>query len=110
MARFRAQSLAVADAAAELGLSRSRFYVLFADYLAACAQRRQRQWLPGISGGDQRKEWPQDVVALLRKLLGSSPPASYPGSITPSEKNTAESVFKARFARGLALFWLAAPA
>ena len=71
MARFRAQSLAVADAAAELGLSRSRFYVLFADYLAACAQRRQRQWLPGISGGDQRKEWPPDVVALLRKRRGS---------------------------------------
>ena len=77
MARFRAQSLAVADAAAELGLSHSRFYVLFADYLAACAQRRQRQWLPGISGGDQRKEWPPDVVALLRKLLGSTPAASY---------------------------------
>ena len=76
LARFRAQSLPAADAAAELGISRSRFYVLCAGHLAACARRRQRQWQPGLSGGDQRKEWPPAVGALLRKLLGSAPAAS----------------------------------
>jgi len=77
VARFRAQSLGAADAAAELGLSRSRFYTLYADYLAACARRSQRQWQPGLSGGNQRQIWSADVLALLRKLLGSRPPASY---------------------------------
>ncbi len=51
--------------------------MLYADYLAACAQRLQRQWQPGLSGGDQRKEWPPAVCAVLRKLLGSDPAASY---------------------------------
>jgi len=77
LARFRARTLAAVDAGAELGLSRSRFYVLYADYLAACAQRRQRQWQPGLSGGNQRSAWPAAVLALLRKLLSARPPASY---------------------------------
>ena len=52
-ARFRAQALGAPDAAAELGLSRRRFYALYADDLAACAQRAQRLWQPGLSGGNQ---------------------------------------------------------
>ncbi len=58
-------------------LSRSRFYVLYADYLRACAERRQRSWEPGGSGGDHRAAWPAQILALLRKLLTARPPASY---------------------------------
>ena len=77
LARFRRKALAPPDAAAELGVSRSRLYVLYASYLASCAQRLAHRWLPGISGGNQRTVWPPDVLALLRKLLGARPPASY---------------------------------
>jgi hypothetical protein len=77
LARFRTQTIAAADAAAELGVSRSRFYVLFASYLALCALRRQHQWRPGLSGGNQCQAWPPAVLALLRKLLASKPPSSY---------------------------------
>ena len=41
LARFRRRSLSAAEAATELGVSSSRFYCLYADYLRACAQRRQ---------------------------------------------------------------------
>lgn len=77
MARFRRGLLSPAEAVTELALSRSRFYTLYADYLRACAQRRQRCWVPGCSGGNHRRPWPQEVLALLRKLLGARLPASY---------------------------------
>ena len=77
MARFRRQSLSASEAASELGLSRSRFYVLYSSYLAACAQRLQRSWAPGSSGGNHTAPWPAPVQDLLRKLLSSRPPASY---------------------------------
>lgn len=54
-------------------MSRSRFYVLYASYLALCALRRQHLWQPGLFGGNQCPAWPPAVLALLRKLLGSRP-------------------------------------
>jgi len=75
--RFRSESISAQQARGELELSRSRFYVLYADYLRACAQRRQRTWEPGRSGGDHRPARPAEVLALLRKLLTARPPASY---------------------------------
>jgi hypothetical protein len=83
MARFRQQHLAGTEAAAELGVSRSRFYGLYSDYLRACAQRRQRSWQPQASGGNRQAPWPEEVPALLRKLLNARPPASY--SLAASE-------------------------
>jgi hypothetical protein len=77
MARFRSGLLSARDATGELGLSRSRFYVLYTDFLRACAQRRQRSWEPGSSGGCRHPAWSPDVCALLAKLLRASPPASY---------------------------------
>lgn len=77
MARFRRQTLSATEAAAELGLSRSRFYVLYASFLEACAQRRHHSWQPRSSGGNHMAPWPAPVQALLRKLLSSRPPASY---------------------------------
>ena len=77
MARFRGGLLSARDAAGELGLSRSRFYVLYADFLRACAQRRQRSWVPGASGGRRHPAWSAEVCALLGKLLRARPPASY---------------------------------
>ena len=83
LASFRAGELTASVAAAELGLGRSRFYLLYADYLRACAQRRQRLWLPSASGGDHAAAWPAEVEPLLRRLLSSRPPASY--SLAASE-------------------------
>jgi hypothetical protein len=83
LASFRRGQLTGVLAAAELGLSRSRFYELYAAYLRACAQRRARSWLPGVSGGDHLPPWPPEVEPLLRKLLSNRPPASY--SLAASE-------------------------
>lgn len=67
-----------AQAAAEaLGLSRTRLYELFSDYLAAYGPGKHRDWAPGVSGGDHTSVWPPEVADLLRKRLGSDPPASY---------------------------------
>jgi hypothetical protein len=77
MARFRTGLLWATDAIGELNLSRSRFHVLFADYLRACARRRQRSWAPGSSGGNHHPAWSAEVCDLLRKLLQARPPASY---------------------------------
>jgi hypothetical protein len=77
MAAFRAEELKVAQAAARLELSRSRFYKLYARYLAACASGQEALWTPGTSGGDHALPWPAQVDALLTKRLSSKPPASY---------------------------------
>lgn len=77
MARFRGGLLSARDAAGELGLGRSRFYVLYADFLRACAGRRQRSWVPGASGGSRHPAWSDEVCALLGRLLRARPPASY---------------------------------
>ncbi len=77
LADFRAEKLQAEPAAARLGLSRARFYKLYTDYLAACAEHRESIWLPGVSGGDHAPAWPPAVEALLRKRLSSKPPASY---------------------------------
>jgi hypothetical protein len=83
LAAFRAQALTASTAAAELGLGRTRFYQLYADYLRACALRRQRSWVPRASGGDHAAPWPAEVEPLLRKLLSSRPPSNY--SLAASE-------------------------
>ena len=77
LAAFRAQELKAQSAVERLGLSRARFYKLYADYLAACAHHREALWTPSVSGGDHAPEWPPEVEALLRKRLASKPPASY---------------------------------
>ena len=63
--------------AAELGLSRARFYELFTHYLHACAHGQADTWSPGCSGGDHQPDWPAEVSALLTLLLSSKPPSSY---------------------------------
>jgi hypothetical protein len=83
MARFRSQIISTRDALGELDVSRSHFYRLYTDYLRACAERRQRSWQPGPSGGNHRSPWPVEVIELLHKLLSSRPAASY--SFTASE-------------------------
>jgi hypothetical protein len=81
--RFRAQQLSLRLALAELGLGRTRFYELYASYLAACAQRRAAAWSPAASGGNHRPPLPATVAATLRKLLAATPPCSY--SLAASE-------------------------
>lgn len=77
LARFQRQLLSAAEACAELGLSRSRFYGLYADYVRAEAQHQAHAWQPGASGGNHRAPWPKAVCALLKKLLRARPAASY---------------------------------
>ena len=81
--RFRVQQIAIREACTELGLGRSRFYELYASYLAACAKRRGARWSPTSSGGDQRAPLADPITATLHKLLSSIPPCSY--SFTASE-------------------------
>ena len=77
MMRFRQQTISATQAAEELELSRSQFYRLYTQYLRACAERKQRAWQPGSSGGNRRSPWTATVTTLLRKLLRARPPASY---------------------------------
>jgi hypothetical protein len=63
-------------AAAELELSRSRFYELYSDYLAA-GPARDQAWVPRSSGGDHARDWPVEVKAFLRSRLSSAPASSY---------------------------------
>ena len=76
LSEFRAGHLKAEAAYRELGLSRSRFYELYHDYLAAGLQRNQ-QWVPRSSGGNHARPWPVEVRALLRERLSSRPPSSY---------------------------------
>src|ERR1022692_2682140 len=77
LALFRASKLKAGAAAKRLGLGRTRFYEVYGDYLQACARHQESTWTPGVSGGDHAPDWPAEVDALLRKRLGSNPPASY---------------------------------
>jgi hypothetical protein len=74
---FRKAKLTASEAAAQLGVSRSRLYALRTDYLLAHARRKTHLWLPGRSGGDHATPWPEPVVELLKKRLGARPPCPY---------------------------------
>lgn len=77
LATFRAEEIKAPSAAERLGLSRARFYKLYARYLGACAHHQELLWTPSVSGGDHAAAWPPEVDALLQKRLSSKPPASY---------------------------------
>lgn len=77
MEQFRTQQIGAAQAASTLDLSRRRLYELHHQYLKAYARRQHGTWTPGLSGGDHAAPWPAEVIALLRKRLGSTPPSSY---------------------------------
>jgi transposase InsO family protein len=77
LASFRRGEVSATAAAETLALGRSRFYELYADYLAAAAHQRQQTWTPGSSGGDHARDWSPGIEPLLRKLLSVKPPAPY---------------------------------
>jgi hypothetical protein len=74
---FNQRTLTTAQAVGQLGVSRSRLYVLAAAYLAARTQTAGTLWQPGHSGGDHATPWPQPVLDLLRKRLSCTPPCPY---------------------------------
>jgi len=74
---FRTGQICARAAAHELGLARSRFYELYAEYLRACADGHAQTWSPGFSGGDHHPEWSAQAIALVTKLLSAKPPCSY---------------------------------
>lgn len=77
MEGVRIGEVSALTAAEALGLSRSRLYELFSDYLVAYGPGHHETWEPRTSGGDHAPNWPADVIALLRKRLSSDPPSSY---------------------------------
>ena len=77
MEGVRTREVSAPAAAEALGLSRSRLYQLLGDYLGSYGPGTHRNWAPGVSGGDHAPSWSLAVKALLRKRLGSDPPASY---------------------------------
>lgn len=76
-AQFRSGAVNAGEACERLALSKTRFYELSTEYLRACAERREQDWIPTVSGGDHAAPWPEKVTALLRKRLSSRPPCSY---------------------------------
>jgi hypothetical protein len=74
---FSRGSLKAAQAAEQLGLSRSRLYALCTAYLRARARKQGSLWIPGRSGGDHATPWPQPVLDLLDKRLNCTPPCPY---------------------------------
>jgi hypothetical protein len=74
---FRQHTLTAAEAASQLGVSRSRLYALSTAYLRARSQKQEHRWTPGGSGGDHAKPWPSPVLALLKKRLACRPPCPY---------------------------------
>ena len=74
---FRQHTLTATEAADQLGLSRSRLYVLSTAYLRARARKQAQLWTPGGSGGNHSAPWPQPVLALLEKGLACHPPCPY---------------------------------
>lgn len=74
---YRTGQICARAAASELGLARSRFYELYAQYLRACAAGHAQTWSPGLSGGDHHPEWSAEITALITKLLSAKPPCSY---------------------------------
>ncbi len=97
---FRAGEIGAPEAASRLELSRSRLYSLYGDYLRASAGGSESSWLPGVSGGDHAKEWPDGVEDLLRKRLASDPPASYAFAASEVDR-----VFGFRLARSQVRRW-----
>lgn len=63
--------------AAELGVSVRRVQQLYSEFLRACANGGQSQWVPRRSGGARIKEIPAPVVELWTNMLKIRPPASY---------------------------------
>ena len=76
LSEFRLGHIKTGNACDQLSLSRSRFYELYSDYLAAGLQRDQH-FIPGSSGGNHARQWPVEVLALLRQRLSSKPASSY---------------------------------
>jgi hypothetical protein len=74
---FWQHSLTATEAAAQLGLSRSRLYALSTDFLRARALKKKDLWIPGTSGGDHTTTWPEPITNLLKKRLACSPPCPY---------------------------------
>lgn len=75
--RFDSRAITLKQACAELGLSRSRFYALRVEQLAAAKQGKARRWHPALSGGAHRKPWPAEVVTTIKSLMSATPAASY---------------------------------
>ena len=77
LSSFWQRSLTATEAAAELGISRSRLYFLSTDYLQARVHQKKDLWTPGTSGGNHTTAWPEPVTDLLKKRLACSPPCPY---------------------------------
>ena len=65
------------EATGLLDLGRSRLYDLRSFYLRHRADGQADVWQPGRSGGDHCPDWPDDVQAVMRRMLVASPHPPY---------------------------------
>lgn len=70
MARLCRGDISAEMAASELGLSRSRVYILRTEYLLHCGLGNPpKSWTPGVSGGDHAPEWPEQIALEIRRFI-----------------------------------------
>lgn len=82
MTRLCRGDIGAETAALELGLSRSRVYVLRTEYLLHCGMgKTSESWKPGVSGGDHAPEWPEEIAMEIRRFID----AGYSYAFTASE-------------------------
>jgi hypothetical protein len=99
MRRWRNEQADVHSVAQALGVSRRRAYQLRTSYLASCAAGNQKQWQPGSSGGDHQASWPEEVLALVHKLLSADPAANYALVASEIERRCAHKLHRASIRR-----------
>lgn len=69
VAQFAEGGISLSSAMQDLGIGKTRLYGLRTSFLAAKAQGRGADWVPGASGGDHMPRWPEEVRNFLREVL-----------------------------------------
>lgn len=109
MARLCRGDIDAERAALELGLSRSRIYVLRTQYLLHRGMGNPSEsWNPGVSGGDHAPEWPEDIAKEIRRFINAG--YSYAFAASELERLHAFRVDRSQLRRwAIARGWVAPP-
>lgn len=74
------------EAKEELGISRSRLFIIRKQYLHALLRGGGGAWEPGVSGGNRHPAWPEEAVLFLRRVLAPPSPYSYAFAASEMER------------------------
>lgn len=69
--QFALEKITYVQAMQDLGVGKTRLYELRSDYLRARSMGNEKEWHPGVSGGNHKASWPDSVHQFLRTVLGS---------------------------------------